>query len=210
MSLKCFIRKKHILQFLLLNLSNRSASSFAFVQAEHWEHFEMTSQQSSQLYEILTRAQLIKERLSSSRIVALKKAMQIARSRTSRLKSLAFDKSKKIKTSYDVDITLSHSFKHNWHTFFFSEHLDHNISRKSFAFVRIVRTNWNDDLHEMRWSKSECKKNELVWFDELESHSFYAAARLDRENVWWERSAHSRAMRTKEVIINQTWFKILK
>jgi hypothetical protein len=210
MSFKCFVRKRHTSQFLLLDLSSRTASSFAFVQAERWEHFEMTSQQSSQSYEILTRAQLIEEKLSSSRTVALRKTMQIARSRTSRLKSLALDKSKKIEASYDVDIASSHSFRHNWHTFLFSEHLDHSISRKDLVFVRIVRTNWNDDLHEMRWSKSECKKNELVRFDELESHSSCAAARLDRENVWWERSTHSRAMRTKEVIISQTWFKISK
>jgi hypothetical protein len=73
----------------------------------------MTFQQSSQLYEILTRAQLIKEKLSSSRIVALRETMQIAKSRTSRLKSLAFDKSKKIEVLYDVDIASNHFFKHN-------------------------------------------------------------------------------------------------
>jgi hypothetical protein len=73
----------------------------------------MTSQQSSQSYEILTRAQLIEERLSSPRIVALKETMQIAKSRTSRLKSLTFDKSKKIEASYDADIALNHFFKHN-------------------------------------------------------------------------------------------------
>jgi hypothetical protein len=56
----------------------------------------------------------------------------------------------------------------------------------------------------MRWSKSECRKNELVRFDEFESHSFCAVVRLDRENVWWERSAYSRAVRTKEIIISQT------
>jgi hypothetical protein len=208
MSFKCFVRERHTLQFLLLNLSNRIASSFAFVQVERWKHFETTFQQSSQSYEILTRAQLIEEELSSSRIVTLKKTMQIARSRTSRLKSLTFDKSNKIETSYDADIALSHFLRHNWHTFFFSEYLDHHISRRNFSFVRIVRTNWSDDLHEMRWSKSECKMNELIRFNELESHSFCAAARLDRENVWWEHSTHSRAMRTKEVIISQTWFKI--
>jgi hypothetical protein len=202
MSLKCFVRERHTSQFLLLDLSSRTASSFAFVQAERWKHSEMTFQQSFQSYEILTRAQLIEERLSSSRIVALKRAMQIARSRTSRLKSLILDKSKKIEASYDVDIASSHFFKHNWHTLLFSEHLDHSISRRSLAFVRIVRTSWSDDFHEMRWSKSECKKNELVRFDELESYSSCATARLDRENVWWERSAHSRAVRTKKAIIS--------
>jgi hypothetical protein len=129
--------------------------------------------------------------------------MQIARSRTSRLKLLTFDRSKKIEASYDVDIASSHSLRHNWHTSLLSKHLNHNIPRRNFAFVRIVRTNWSDDFHEMRWSKSECKKNELVRFDELESHFSCAAARFDRENVWWERLAHSRAMRTSEAMTSK-------
>jgi hypothetical protein len=63
---------------------------------------------------------------------------------------ITFDRLKKIEASYDVDIVLSHFLRHNWHTLLFSRHLDHSISRRSFVFVRIVRTNWNDDLHEMR------------------------------------------------------------
>ncbi len=129
--------------------------------------------------------------------------MQIAKSRKSRLKSLTFDRSKKIEASYNADIASSHFFRHNWHTLLLSEHLDHSISRRNLVLVRIVRTSWSDDLHEMRWSKFECRKNELVRFDELESHSSCAAARFDHENVWWRRSAHSRAVRTKEVMTNK-------
>jgi hypothetical protein len=118
-------------------------------------------------------------------------------------KSLSFDRSKRIEASYNADIASSHILKHNWHTFLFSEHLDHSISRKDFFLVHIVRTSWSDKLHEMRSSESECRKNELVRFDELESHSSCAAAHLDRENVWWERSAHSRAMRTSEAMTSK-------
>ncbi len=73
----------------------------------------MTLQQSSQSYEILTRLQLIEEEMSFSQINALRIAMQIARSRTSRLKMLIISNIKKIQISYDVDIASSNFLKHN-------------------------------------------------------------------------------------------------
>ncbi len=131
LSLKSFVRQRHTPQFLLLDLSSRTAPPFAPVQAKRWERPGMTPQQSPQPYETLTRPQLTGGGLPPPRTVALGVAMQAARPPTPRLELLVTSNIKRIQASYDAGIAPSHPPRHNWHTPLPSGHPGHSIREEA-------------------------------------------------------------------------------
>jgi hypothetical protein len=80
------------------------------------------------------------------------------------------------------------------------KHSDHNTRRRNLDLVDNDYSRRDEASHEMLRSESEYRRIELARSNELESRSLDVTARHDRENVFLEHSAHSRAARTNTVI----------